>query len=140
MFQPAGGIAGAVIVIHSKDTMPFPEDFGMVLKPGVYNAIKIKLVQTERLPYPDDNCITLDSDASNRDVYINRYNVTYSKTVRFQILVTILEHAMAISVSLLFNRYLSRVSNVCVCVCVCVSERLCLLAYEEEPVINKKRQ
>ena len=49
IYTAAGGVAGAVIVVHSKDTMPFPEDYGTVLTPGAYNAIRIQLVQIKRL-------------------------------------------------------------------------------------------
>jgi len=43
MYQASGGVAGAVIVIHSNNAMSFPEDFGTVLTPGVYNAIVLSL-------------------------------------------------------------------------------------------------
>ena len=81
MFKAAGSVAGAVIVIHSKDTMPFPEDYGIVLTPGVYNAIRMQKIQIRRLPYPYGDCIDENSDASAKDVYISQYNVTYSKMV-----------------------------------------------------------
>ena len=74
-------MAGAVIVVHSKDTMPFPEDYGTVLTSGVYNAIRIHLARIKRLPYPYGECVITDSEASYRDVYISQYNVIYSKMV-----------------------------------------------------------
>jgi hypothetical protein len=80
-FKAADGVAGAVVVIHSKDSMPFPEDYGTVLTPGVFNAISIRLVKLKRLPLPYTDCINQYVDASLKDVYITLYNTTYSKTV-----------------------------------------------------------
>ncbi|KAK2142409.1 hypothetical protein LSH36_960g00003 [Paralvinella palmiformis] len=80
IYTAAGGVAGAVIVVHSKDAMPFPEDYGTVLTPGVYNSIKMQLIKIKRLPYPYGDCISTDIDSSNRDVYTSLYNVTYSKS------------------------------------------------------------
>ncbi|KAK2148638.1 hypothetical protein LSH36_488g04037 [Paralvinella palmiformis] len=79
-FRAADGVAGAVVVIHSKDSIPFPEDYGTVLTPGVFNAISIRLVKLKRLPLPYTDCINQDVDASLKDVYITLYNATYSKT------------------------------------------------------------
>ena len=81
MFKPASGVAGAVVVVHSKGTMPFPEDYGTLLSPGLYNVIGIKLVRIKRLSSPYSDCISPDRDNSDRDVYIQHYNVTFSKTV-----------------------------------------------------------
>ena len=69
-------MAGAVVVVHSKGTMPFPEDYDTVLTPGVYNAISIRLVKIKRLPAPYTDCITADSNVIEKDVYISLYNVT----------------------------------------------------------------
>ncbi|KAK2148637.1 hypothetical protein LSH36_488g04036 [Paralvinella palmiformis] len=80
-FKAADGVAGAVVVIHSKDSMPFPEDYGTVLTPGVFNAISIRLVKLKKLPLPYTDCINQYVDASLKDVYITLYNTTYSKMV-----------------------------------------------------------
>ena len=80
-FKAADGVAGAVVVIHSKDSMPFPEDYGTVLTPGVFNAISIRLVKLKRLSLPYTDCINQDVDASLKDAYATLYNTTYSKTV-----------------------------------------------------------
>ena len=63
--------------------MPFPEDYGTVLPPGVYNAVRIHKIQIKRLPFPYGDCILANSDMSDRDVYTSQYNVTYSKTVSY---------------------------------------------------------
>ena len=81
MFKAAGGLAGAVVLIHSKGTMPFPEDYGTVITPGVYNTISVRLVTIKRLPEPYTDCIMMDSDAAVKDAYVSVYNVTYSKAV-----------------------------------------------------------
>ena len=80
-FRAADGVAGAVVVIHSKDSIPFPEDYGTVLTPGVFNAISIRLVKLKKLPLPYTDCINQYVDASLKDVYITLYNTTYSKMV-----------------------------------------------------------
>ncbi|KAK2144130.1 hypothetical protein LSH36_782g01017 [Paralvinella palmiformis] len=80
LFKPASSVAGAVVVIHSKGTVPFPEDYGNVLIPGLYNVIGFKLVRIKRLPSPYSDCINTGTYASERDVYIDQYNVSYSKT------------------------------------------------------------
>ena len=71
MYQAAGGLAEAVIVIHSNNTMPFPDDHGTVLTPGAYNAIRIHLKTIKSLPYPYGDCVTTESDESYRDDYIS---------------------------------------------------------------------
>ena len=82
MFKAAGGVAGAVVLVHSEDTMPFPEDYGTVITPGVYNAVSVRLVKIKRLPAPYSDCVTADSDSTMKDAYVSLYNVTYSKAVR----------------------------------------------------------
>ena len=42
-----GEAAGAVIVVHPSDQMPFPEDQGIVIKPGMGTAIAIKAVRSQ---------------------------------------------------------------------------------------------
>ena len=36
--------AGVVMVVHPKERMPFPEDEGMLAKPGRLTAVEIKKV------------------------------------------------------------------------------------------------
>ncbi|KAK2153118.1 hypothetical protein LSH36_306g00027 [Paralvinella palmiformis] len=69
IYTAAGGVAGAVIVVHSKDTMPFPEDYGTVLTPGAYNAIRIHLTLSA---YSTDASTTKSCQPFNsgEDIYI----------------------------------------------------------------------
>ena len=39
-----GESAGVVVVVHPVDQMPFPEDDGVVLHPGRFSMIGVKLV------------------------------------------------------------------------------------------------
>ena len=40
----AGDLAGAVVIIHPQEKMPFPEDEGILVFPGEFTAIGIKKV------------------------------------------------------------------------------------------------
>ena len=39
-----GEAAGARVLIHSPDEMPFPEDAGFLLKPGTFSSIAVTKV------------------------------------------------------------------------------------------------
>ena len=78
----AGSVAGAIILPHSRNTMPFPEDYGLMLTPGVYNVISLRMMQVNRMPAPYGKCIMADVDTTDRDVYQETINTTYSRVVR----------------------------------------------------------
>ncbi|KAK2146920.1 hypothetical protein LSH36_579g05092 [Paralvinella palmiformis] len=79
ILRAAGGVPGAVFLIHSKHSTPFPEDRGIVLKPGLYNGIGMRVVEMYRLSYPYGECLTLDIDATERDAYISEPDASYSR-------------------------------------------------------------
>ena len=77
----AGSVAGAIILPHARLTMPFPEDYGTMLTPGVYNVISLRLVQVNRQPAPYGDCIKNDTDTSDRNVYQDLIKGSYSRVV-----------------------------------------------------------
>ena len=98
-----GEEAGARAVVHSQDKMPFPEDEGIMAKPGYMTSIgisqvdqtrhfemiyfkcsyKIYLSQVsiERRGEPYTSCFSTDQDFSHLNVYEEHYNVKYSNLV-----------------------------------------------------------
>ena len=82
IMSAAGSVAGAIVLVHSRETTPFPEDYGIMLTPGVFNVINLRLTQIQRMPAPHGDCIPDQTDTSDRDVYQDIYKTTYSKVVR----------------------------------------------------------
>ena len=74
-------VAGAIVLVHARETMPFPEDYGIMLSPGLFNCVSLRLVQIKRLPRPYGDCIDETLDTSQRDVYQAKYSTKYSKVV-----------------------------------------------------------
>ena len=70
------------MLVHARGTMPFPEDYGVMLTPGVFNVLGLRLVQLNRTPAPYGDCISDDMDTFYRNVYKEQFNVSYSKMVR----------------------------------------------------------
>ena len=70
------------MLVHASGTMPFPEDQGTMLTPGVFNVLSLRLRQIMRTPAPYGDCISDDMDTYDRNVYKEKFNVTYSKLVR----------------------------------------------------------
>ena len=81
--RAAGSVAGAIVVVHARDKMPFPEDYGIMLTPGVFNVISLRMTQLTRKSAPYGDCMADDTDSTDRDVYQEQFNVTYSRVVSF---------------------------------------------------------
>jgi hypothetical protein len=74
-------MVGAIALVHARDTMPFPEDYGIIVTPGVFNVISLRLRQINRAPAPYGDCIPGTTDTSDRNVYEEKFGAVYSKTV-----------------------------------------------------------
>ena len=62
--------------------MPFPEDYGTVLTPGVFNVISLRLIQIHRMAAPYGDCVEEGLDTGDRNVYQEHNNASYSKVVK----------------------------------------------------------
>ena len=78
----ATSVAGVVVLIHARSEMPFPEDYGIMLTPGVFNVISLRLVQIQRMAAPFGDCLTDETDTTDINVYAEHFNAAYSKVVR----------------------------------------------------------
>jgi hypothetical protein len=78
----AGSVAGVIVLMHGRNEMPFPEDYGIMLTPGVFNVISLRLMQIQRMPAPFGDCIADDIDTTDINVYAEHFNAAYSKEVR----------------------------------------------------------
>jgi hypothetical protein len=81
MLSAAGSVAGAIALVHSRDATPFPEDYGTMLAPGVYNVISLRTIKLSRMPAPYGDCIKDTVNTSDRNVYQETFNTSYSKVV-----------------------------------------------------------
>ncbi len=45
----AGDMAGAIIVVHNQDSMPFPEDEGILLYPGEIAVVGLTKVKDDTM-------------------------------------------------------------------------------------------
>ena len=79
--EAASSQAGALVLVHPPLTMPFPEDDGMMLRPGVFSLIGLKHVHISRQPEPYSDCIPDDVDSADRNAFSDEFNVSYSKKV-----------------------------------------------------------
>ncbi|XP_006813344.1 epithelial sodium channel subunit alpha-like [Saccoglossus kowalevskii] len=70
-------IAGARIVIHDQDKMPFPEDNGFTIAPGAATSIGIRKVLISREPDPYSDCVE-EGDSDYTNIYMDSYDVGYS--------------------------------------------------------------
>jgi hypothetical protein len=82
--RAACSVAGAVLLVHDRDTLPFPEDHGIILNPGVYNVVNLRLIQIHRMAPPYGHCVPQDVGASERDVFVERFNSTYTRMVSYR--------------------------------------------------------
>ena len=80
-----GEEAGARVVVHSQDNMPFPEDEGTMVKAGSITNLGIKRVTVSRKGPPYGTCTEYDEGNTDysKNVYEEMYPVKYSKMVRF---------------------------------------------------------
>ena len=81
LMSAIASVAGAIVLVHARNTMPFPEDYGVMLSPGVFNCVSLRLLQITRLPRPYGDCIDETLNTSLRDVYQEKYSTKYSKVV-----------------------------------------------------------
>ncbi|KAI0217761.1 Amiloride-sensitive sodium channel subunit beta [Lamellibrachia satsuma] len=73
-----GGSAGARIVVHPQDRMPFPKDEGVLTAPGQMTIIGIRQLNVVRLPEPYGNCTDTTERNIKRSVFEEAYPVGYS--------------------------------------------------------------
>ncbi|XP_022106897.1 degenerin mec-10-like [Acanthaster planci] len=70
--------AGFRLVVHDRDTMPFPEDDGISISPGSKTAITARVVTIERLGNPYGNCTKKHDEPDDGNIFRDRYGVSYS--------------------------------------------------------------
>ncbi|XP_041368150.1 degenerin-like protein asic-1 [Gigantopelta aegis] len=68
--------AGVRVLIHPRNSMPFPEDQGISIPPGYETYVGIRMVDIGRLPEPHGTCA---SEGTEPDLYMTYQNTTYSK-------------------------------------------------------------
>ncbi|XP_041375089.1 degenerin-like protein asic-1 [Gigantopelta aegis] len=68
--------AGVRVLIHPRNSMPFPEDQGISIPPGYETSIGIRKVDIGRLPAPHGSCAI---EGKEPDLYVLYKNTTYSK-------------------------------------------------------------
>ena len=69
--------AGAVVVVHTPQRMPFPEDEGVLAMPGQVTSVAITQVKVDRLDGSYGNCTRILHD-KRRNVFEEEHNVHYS--------------------------------------------------------------
>ena len=74
--------AGARIVIHDQDRMPFPSDEGILTTPGHVTSVGVRQVRVSRESEPYSNCTHVTEANYTRNVYEELYPVKYSTSVR----------------------------------------------------------
>jgi hypothetical protein len=95
----AGGVAGAIVLVHAPETTPFPEDYGVMLTPGVFNIISLRLLKLSRMPAPYGDCMLSDVKTANRDAYQEILNTTYTKVVSILAVLHIVTIALSCNLS-----------------------------------------
>ena len=53
----SSNLAGVVVLVHSQDVIPFPEDDGVFLIPGEFSLIGLKMLKITRQPAPYSDCV-----------------------------------------------------------------------------------
>ena len=74
-------LAGVLLLVHSPDMMPFPEDDGIMLLPGIFSIIGLRLNKIQRALPPVGECMRNDIDTMDINVYEELYSSKYSKKV-----------------------------------------------------------
>ena len=64
----SSNLAGVVVLVHSQDVIPFPEDDGVFLIPGEFSLIGLKMLKITRQPDPYSDCVE-QVDTSNVSGY-----------------------------------------------------------------------
>ena len=78
----ANELAGALMLVHSADVMPFPEDDGIMLLPGIFSIVGLRLNKIERAKPPVGDCMKAHINTVDINVYEELFPVNYSKKVR----------------------------------------------------------
>ncbi|XP_071102852.1 epithelial sodium channel subunit gamma-like [Haliotis cracherodii] len=68
--------AGARVLIHPRNSMPFPEDEGISIAPGVSTSVGLRKVDITRLPPPHGVCA---EEGLIEDIYNTNLHTNYSK-------------------------------------------------------------
>ncbi|KAK2164455.1 hypothetical protein LSH36_63g05070 [Paralvinella palmiformis] len=78
--KETGDTAGARLVVHTQNSMPFPEDEGITVTPGQATSIGVKQLRIKRLAEPYGNCLTLKERNASRNAYQLLFPVAYRPT------------------------------------------------------------
>ncbi|XP_006815229.1 epithelial sodium channel subunit alpha-like [Saccoglossus kowalevskii] len=71
--------AGARLLIHPQNVMPFPEDNGLTLQPGTETNVGLRKVVISRQPYPYGDCETSTKVTSDNNIFTNFFGTEYSQ-------------------------------------------------------------